>query len=194
MDKSAAQFFDLIDRLGNLVRVNLRAAGGQHGLQPVHLQALIYLAIANRYSNTPQALTEYLGLTKGTVSQSLLLLHRRGLIERQGDTDDKRLVRLALSESGAQLLKDIQLLPDWAQVIARIAPQRNKIALAVLKELLLALQFVAGNRSFGVCNTCQLNLHEGPRSYRCGLTGEKLSLPDTRMICREHQPRQKLRR
>jgi len=194
MDKSAAQFFDLIDRLGNLVRVNLRAAGGQHGLQPVHLQALIYLAIANRYSNTPQALTEYLGLTKGTVSQSLLLLHRRGLIERQGDTDDKRLVRLALSESGAQLLKDIQLLPDWAQVIARIAPQRNKIALAVLKELLHALQFAAGNRSFGVCNTCQLNLHEGPRSYRCGLTGEKLSLPDTRMICREHQPRQKLRR
>ena len=194
MDKSAAQFFELIDRLGNLVRVDLRAAGSQHSLQPVHLQALIYLAIANRYSNTPQALTEYLGLTKGTVSQSLLLLHRRGLIERQGDTDDKRLVRLALSESGAQLLKDIQLLPDWAQVIARIAPQRNKIALAVLKELLHALQFAAGNRSFGVCNTCQLNLHEGPRSYRCGLTGEKLSLPDTRMICREHQPRQKLRR
>ncbi|GBL46734.1 transcriptional regulator, MarR family [Sulfuriferula multivorans] len=194
MDKSAAQFFDLIDRLGNLVRVNLRAAGGQHGLQPVHLQALVYLAIANRYSNTPQALTEYLGLTKGTVSQSLLLLHRRGLIERQGDTDDKRLVRLALSESGAQLLKDIQLLPDWAQVITRIAPQRSKIALAVLKELLLALQLGAGNRSFGVCNTCQHNLHEGPRSYRCGLTEEKLSLHDTRMICREHQPRQKSRR
>jgi hypothetical protein len=59
MDKSAAQFFDLLDRLGNLVRVNLRATGNRYGLQPVHLQALIYLSIANRYSNTPQALTEY---------------------------------------------------------------------------------------------------------------------------------------
>lgn len=194
MDKSAAQFFELIDRLGNLVRVDLRAAGSQHSLQPVHLQALIYLAAANRYSNTPQALAEYLGLTKGTVSQSLLLLHRRGLIDRHGDASDKRLVRLALTESGAQLLKAIQLLPEWTQVVARIAPQRSKIVLAVLKELLLALQLNAGNRSFGVCNSCQLNLHEGPRSYRCGLTGEKLSLPDTRMICREHQPRQKIRR
>lgn len=194
MDKSAAQFFDLLDRLGNLVRVNLRATGNQYGLQPVHLQALIYLSIANRYSNTPQALTEYLGLTKGTVSQSLLLLHRRGLIERQADLGDKRLVRLMLTESGAQLLKEIQFVPEWTQVITRIAPQRNKIALAVLKELFLSLQLGAGNRSFGVCNTCQYNLHEGPRSYRCGLTEEKLSLPDTRMICREHQSRQKLRR
>ena len=32
---------------------------------------------ANRYSNTPQALADYLGLTKGTVSQTLLLLDRR---------------------------------------------------------------------------------------------------------------------
>ena len=99
------------------------------------------------------------------------------LIDRQGDASDKRLVRLALTECGMQLLKEIQLLPEWTQVVTRIAPQRNKIALAVLKELLLACNSSAGNRSFGVCNTCQLNLHEGPRSYRCGLTGEKLSLP-----------------
>lgn len=194
MDKNAAQFLDLADRIGNLVRVNLRRSGGQHGLQPVHLQALMYLAAANRYSNTPQALTDYLGLTKGTVSQSLLLLHGRGLIERQSDAADKRLVRLSLTEAGAQLLRAIQLLPEWTQATAHISPQRSKIALAVLRELLLALQLAAGNRSFGVCNSCRYNQHEGPRSYRCGLTGEKLSLADTRKICREHQPRQKTRR
>ena len=94
MDKNAAQFLELADRLGTLVRSNLRGVGGQNALQPVHLQALIYLAAANRYSNTPQALTDYLGLTKGTVSQSLLLLHARGLIERQVDSVDKRMVRL----------------------------------------------------------------------------------------------------
>ena len=61
------------------MRTELRKAGADEALQPVHLQALIYLARANRYSNTPQALAEYLGLTKGTVSQTLLLLDRQGL-------------------------------------------------------------------------------------------------------------------
>ena len=194
MDKNAAQFLELADRLGTLVRGNLRGVGGQSGLQPVHLQALIYLAAANRYSNTPQALTDYLGLTKGTVSQSLLLLHARGLIERQVDSVDKRMVRLALTDAGMQLLHDSPLLPEWTQAVAHIAPQRSKIALAVLRELLLTLQLSAGKRSFGVCNTCQHNLHEGPRSYRCGLTEEKLSTAETRQICREHLPKEKRRR
>ena len=38
---------------------------------------LFYLNQANRFSNTPQALTEYLGLTKGTVSQTVLVLESR---------------------------------------------------------------------------------------------------------------------
>src|SRR5260370_2204020 len=86
------------------MRTELRKSGGDEALQPVHLQALIYLSKANRYSNTPQALAEYLGLTKGTVSQTLLLLDRRGLIERFEDDIDPRVVRLPLSAAGEPLL------------------------------------------------------------------------------------------
>ena len=84
---------ELVERLGNLMRSELRKSGSEESLQPVHLQALIYLSKANRYSNTPQALADYLGLTKGTVSQTLLLLDRRGLIERFEDDIDRRVVR-----------------------------------------------------------------------------------------------------
>jgi DNA-binding MarR family transcriptional regulator len=91
---------ELVERLGNLMRTELRKSGSDESLQPVQLQALIYLSKANRYSNTPQALAEYLGLTKGTVSQTLLLLDRRGLIERFEDEIDRRVVRLRLSAAG----------------------------------------------------------------------------------------------
>src|SRR4029453_4211140 len=77
LDKNPLVLLELVERLGNLMRTELRKAGSDEALQPVHLQALVYLSKANRYSNTPQALADYLGLTKGTVSQTLLLLDRR---------------------------------------------------------------------------------------------------------------------
>src|SRR3982751_1145499 len=104
LDKNPLVLLELVERLGNLMRSELRKSGSDESLQPVHLQALVYLSKANRYSNTPQALADYLGLTKGTVSQTLLLLDRRGLIERFEDDIDRRVVRLRLSSAGQRLL------------------------------------------------------------------------------------------
>jgi DNA-binding MarR family transcriptional regulator len=180
--------FDLVERLGNLARSGLRAAGVAQGLQPVHLQALMYLDQANRYSNTPQALTEYLGLTKGTVSQSILILARKRLVTRQADQRDGRVVRLHLTERGRALLKEVSLASAWKEALQPASPARVSSAMVVLKQTLSGLQVQAGKRSFGVCATCRHNQRLGPRSYLCGLTQEKLSSPEARQICREHTP------
>src|SRR4030065_1806393 len=92
--------FARVERLSLLTRADLRQAGAAQGLQPVHLQVLFYLNQANRFSNTPQALTEYLGLTKGTVSQTVLVLARRRLISRYADPRDGRGVRRIPAEGG----------------------------------------------------------------------------------------------
>src|SRR3546814_12965729 len=86
---------DLLARTARLI------AGDGHsaGLKPVQWQALRYLAIANRFSRTPGALAAWLGQTKGTVSQTVGALERKGLVERTGDPDDRRLVRLSLTEA-----------------------------------------------------------------------------------------------
>jgi DNA-binding MarR family transcriptional regulator len=103
LKSQALTLFDLVERLSLLTRADLRQAGAAQGLQPVHLQVLFYLNQANRFSNTPQALTEYLGLTKGTVSQTVLVLARRKLLSRYADPRDGRVVRI-LAE-GTNLLK-----------------------------------------------------------------------------------------
>ncbi|MFY8063120.1 MAG: MarR family winged helix-turn-helix transcriptional regulator, partial [Usitatibacteraceae bacterium] len=113
MDKNPLVLLELVERLGNLMRAEARRAGSDEQLAPVHVEALVYLANANRYSNTPQVLSEYLGLTKGTISQSLLLLDRRGLIERYQDDIDRRVVRLRLSATGEQFLYDTQPQLAW---------------------------------------------------------------------------------
>src|SRR5688572_13397288 len=124
MDKSPFALLDLVERLGNLIRAEMRRMGSEHSLQVVHLQALVYLHRANRYSNTPQALAEFLQLTKGTVSQSLLLLDRRGLIERYEDEVDRRVVRLRLSPSGEQVVSEVQIGTQWQEATREISANR----------------------------------------------------------------------
>ncbi|MES2353244.1 MAG: MarR family transcriptional regulator [Pseudomonadota bacterium] len=189
MDKSPLVLLDLVERLGNLIRTELRRIGGEHGLQVVHLQALVYLYRANRYSNTPQALSEFLHLTKGTVSQSLMLLDRRGLIERYEDEVDRRVVRLRLSPVGEQLIVESQIGTQWQEATREISANRIRNSVSALRETLFVMQLDNGGRTFGVCHSCGYLQRESQRVFRCGLMGDRLSGPETRRICREHSPK-----
>lgn len=185
-DTSSQSLADLLGSLCRLMRAEQRACG-EGELQPVHLEALGYLARANRYSNTPQALTEYLGATKGTVSQSLLLLHRRGLIEREADLKDRRIVRLRLSAAGRKLVTGTARAGRWTAALNSISPRQQQDAQEALEALLRQLQLARGGRTFGLCHGCLHFRQEAQNRFRCNLTGEALTSADARKICREHE-------
>ena len=189
MDKNPLVLLELVERLGNLMRSELRKAGSEETLQPVHLQALLYITKANRYSNTPQALADYLGLTKGTVSQTLLVLDRRGLIERYQDDVDRRVVRLRLSGDGEQLLSDSQPTLAWQNATRNISPNRIRNAVSALREALVTLQEDNEGTPFGVCHNCSHCQKLSQRVYRCGQMGDRLSGPETRKICWVYEPK-----
>ncbi len=180
----AERTHELIERLANLLRAEARLADGG-ALQPVHLQALAYLARCNRYSDTPGALTEYLGLTKGTVSQTLNVLEREGLLERRGDPADRRRVRLRLTAAGRRVVREAAPPPLLRQAVAALGPEREGRLAADLEELLRALQRAHGGRPFGVCRTCRHFQGGAAGGGRCGLTDEPLSARDAKLLCRE---------
>ena len=177
---------ELVERLGLLLRGVLRERASVHGLQPVHVQVLDYLARCNRYSNTPAALTSYLQATKGTVSQSLQRLVERGLVSKLTDTADRRVVRLRLTPRGRRMLADCSATAAVADAARSLAPGRVTAAAGVLQDLLRALQQANGLASFGQCRTCRHLQTPSPGRFRCGLTGESLRAADTALICHEH--------
>jgi DNA-binding MarR family transcriptional regulator len=183
---SVDRLYALLERLGNLLRTEERAAGLPHGLQPVHLQALRYLQSCNRYSNTPAALTEYLGLTKGTVSQTLLLLEEKGLLRKEADAEDRRVVHLLLTDAGRKVLKEA-LPPDLFKRALAHVPGGDAALEDALTGLLRSLQAANAQRSFGACATCKHFQREGAGRFRCGLTQEPLSREDSLLLCREHE-------
>lgn len=99
-----------LERLGRL----LRQAGHAGGLVPAQWEVLRYLARANRLSRSPGAVARYLGTTKGTVSQSLLTLTKKGLVTRRTSAVDERQVLLDLTEAGRA-----KLASDPLQALAR---------------------------------------------------------------------------
>ncbi len=185
MTHDILRILDLAERLGNLAEARLKAAVAAHGLRTVHARILLYLARANRFSNTPLAVAEYLGLTKGTVSQSLILLENKGYLAKQADARDGRVVRLALTEAGLALARAVQ-----ANSIAQFTEAAQGLPdglLEALTDMLRRLQRAEGRRSFGVCRTCRHYLKEGHGHGRCGMTGEVLTARDGEKICREHE-------
>lgn len=174
----------LLNALSRAMQNEQRQAAVGAGLLPVQLAILGYLRDANRYSNTPQCLTEYLGLTKGTVSQSLKILEERGWVVRQADAADRRVVRLALSDTGREVLDSAA--DDAWQAAARHLPSSDQDSLrTLLTRLLASWQLERQGKTFGVCRTCR-HFRPGETSHQCGLTGEALSDADSAQICREH--------
>lgn len=180
----ADELHSLLVSISRALQCEQRRQAVAAGLPAVQWAILHYLRTANRYSNTPQALTEYLGLTKGTVSQSLKRVEERGWVKRVADAQDGRVVRLALSRSGAKQLGH-GVEAEWHAAVALLPAARREAAEAALRELLAGWQASRRGRSFGVCRSCA-HFQPGSREHRCGLTGEALSEEDSTRICREH--------
>jgi DNA-binding MarR family transcriptional regulator len=183
---------DHLERLCNLLRAQARAAGAGLGLQPVQLDALHYLALCNRYSDTPQAVTEYLGLTKGTVSQTLKVLVARALVDKMSDSNDRRVIHLRVTAAGQALLAQVAPAPLLRRAMVEIPDPEVDGLVEGLRGLLRAVQQANGLKTFGVCATCRFNQEaiaaQGQDAgRRCGLTGETLTDSDVARICREHE-------
>ena len=175
---------DLLTRFSRIVA----ADGYDRGLQPVQWQALMFLRSANRFSRTPKALTAWLGQTKGSVSQTIAALEKKGLVARRPDPDDHRVVRLELTDAGAGLVAGPP--PALAGQMLDHLPPADRDTLAGLVERMLRAELVrSGGRPFGLCRDCR-HFERGPRGaapHRCGLLGVALGEPDSALVCIEQE-------
>ncbi|MDF0729291.1 MarR family winged helix-turn-helix transcriptional regulator [Pseudomonas entomophila] len=178
--------FDLLERLSSLTRAWFRQHPLLAELQPIQLSALMYLARCNHYSNTPLGVTDYLGLTKGTVSQSLKALEAKGLVVKTQDAHDRRSVHLQLTDSARALL-DAVLPPDFLATGQARMGERGAQLQALLGDLLGEVQRGTDVPGFGLCASCRFHQRVDGLPF-CGLTRQALAPPDAALICREHQP------
>lgn len=175
----------LLERISRLISNNANV----EGLKPVQWEALRYLAKANRFSNTATALTRYLGLTKATVSQSLMALERKGLVRKKADGRDRRSIRLSLTTQGKRMLSNDSLRDTEAAI--RVLPEAARRQLGKGLGALLSARLAAQDGlPFGQCHNCRYFARNHPEGgpHRCQLAKEKLSETEADNICVEQSP------
>ena len=178
--------FDLLERLSSLTRIWFRQHPLLAELQPIQLSALMYLARCNHYSNTPLGVTDYLGLTKGTVSQSLKALEERQWIYKQPDARDKRIVHLKPTAEGKAIAQQLMAVQVLQQDMQQLGPEQEQQLSNGLQQLLTQIQQQQQRKSFGVCHSCRFHQQQDGRPF-CGLTRQPLPDSAITLICREHQ-------
>jgi MarR family transcriptional regulator, negative regulator of the multidrug operon emrRAB len=177
--------FDVIERMSALIRSEERKKCTELGIQSVHFQVLDYLSRCNKYSDTPAALSNFLGMTRGTVSQTLLLLEKKAYLKKTTDKQDRRVVHLSLLPEGEALLEKAKLTELHNRTLNLLSQHDLQHYEDALKTVLTAFQKSNKSYTFGLCKTCQYftSLEDG---YFCGLTKEPLSEEDSEKICQEH--------
>jgi DNA-binding MarR family transcriptional regulator len=175
-----------LERLTRLMR-----AGEHDGeLNPAQWEALRYISRANRFSNSPGGLTRFLGSTKGTVSQTIKALERKGLIGKSQRQNERRSVCLALTEKGTALLVN-DPLAAFSEIIDGLAGKTKRRLAKGLRDLLAAEITRQKQATFGVCSTCRYYREKGHESdlggpHACMKFEAALSNADAALICVEH--------
>ncbi|MGY6274148.1 MarR family winged helix-turn-helix transcriptional regulator [Methylomonas sp. MgM2] len=181
------ELYDLFDNLAALIRAEERKKCVELGLQPIHLQILNYLFRANDYNNTPGATASYLGITRGPASQSLIVLEKKGLVEKVADPEDRRLVHLRLLPKGIEFLKRARPVNLFKSInsLWKKETMSNVTPKDFFRKTLIELQKANASQAFGTCKNCQSfsGVQDG---FYCRLIREPLSQEDSEKICQDY--------
>jgi DNA-binding MarR family transcriptional regulator len=183
---SISRIAALVDRLCRMTR------GLQHarGIKPAQWSALRYLAHANDHSRSPGALADFLGSTRGTVSQTLIALERKHLIAREPSPSDRRSTNLTLTPAGWALIAE-DPLSRLEGALAKLPPSTRDALADGLSALSAELHRNNGFRRFGECGPCryfQRGDGSGDDPHFCLSRGDRVGVVDTNLLCREFEP------
>ena len=171
----------LIERVGRLARAREAVT-----LPPAQWEALRFIARANSFSRQPSAVAAWLATTRGTASQTLMALERKGLIRKARHPSDGRITCLEATLAGQMLLEE-DPMHKLVEAIARLPP----LHAAALSQ---SLAHIAGDLApdgakpvFAGCAGCR-HLETGSTARRCRNFAADLSGEEAALACVAHSP------
>ncbi len=167
-----------------------RIASGEgfvEGLTAAQWAVLRYFAHANRFSRTPSAFAAFHGTTRGTASQTIKSLETLGYLTRIRSEDDRRSVRLVLTDKARGILAN-DPFESLVRAADSLPPSVQGHFDYALQRMLGQVTQERGKPPFGTCTSCQhLESNgcskEAQACYSCGYTSETLLLEELDGVC-----------
>ncbi len=181
VDSRARQGQELVDLALQVSRF-VHGAATRTGLTPAQWMALRYLARANRFSRSVSAFADFHGTTRGTASQTIKSLVRRGYLRCARSERDGRSVRFDLTPAARRLLAR-----DPVEAVAGIAAEQPRglqgEALEALRGLVARLALSRHQPVAGCCRLCGHLVTAGDGTAECRLLCEPLAVSELEETC-----------
>ena len=107
------------------------------GLSMREIHVLLFLA-NHPGQDTAREVTELRGLAKSQVSQAVEVLTGLGILRRQADGVDRRIIHLAITEEGIPLAREAQAIQAACgrRLLAGLSEQERAVFLGLLERVL----------------------------------------------------------
>ncbi|WP_166418770.1 MarR family winged helix-turn-helix transcriptional regulator [Cochlodiniinecator piscidefendens] len=171
---------DLITRLA---RIEAGASWGDD-LNPAQRMTLEYLNNANRFSRSPSHAAAYLGTTRGTITQTLKSLARKGYVAEERSESDKRSISYSLTNTGQKIVNQQGILE---RAIEKTPSMLRAEIDAGLRDILSQALQLNGQKAFGICKYCR-HFETTTADGYCGLLSLALTPTEALQICHEQEP------
>jgi DNA-binding MarR family transcriptional regulator len=184
-----AKLAGALDRAGHALDAELRRRARAEGLTAMQARVILRLAGDPVERRRVGALAAEFDLRQPTVSDAVSTLERKGLVRRQRDRDDARVVGLELTAPGRRLAAAVD---NWdgrvTAALGRLERERKEAVLPALLELLADLNTQRVIAEARMCTTCRFfDRRRGSPAY-CKLLEIELEAADLRLDCPEHEP------
>ena len=181
-----------LSRLGQALRLGALDSAGSARLSPLQGEILRHLAL-NPPSRRQGDLVTALASTAPTVSDAVRTLEAKGLVERNRDLSDTRVVNLTLTATGNAEAARLAVTPAPLRA-ALDALTRDDVA-AMLRGTATMIRVLQQHQAIPVsrtCVTCRFYRPANPPSpelpHHCLFVGADFADAELRFECPEHEP------
>jgi DNA-binding MarR family transcriptional regulator len=176
---------DLVAELLVHVGRAARSEDGRSDLTAAQWTCLRFFARANASTRTPSAFASFQATTRGTASQIIRSLERRGLLARRRAPQDGRSVRFELTEAGRAMLAH-DPLGQLIGVIDGLDDADRARLVETLSRLAVALSHRREAPAFGTCRDCR-HFAPGAGTGYCACLAAELATGELDKLCASYR-------
>jgi DNA-binding MarR family transcriptional regulator len=185
-----------LERLSEAFRVLLWRAGKEHTISPIAVQILTFLRYHAPEQCTVGFMAQEFNMTKQTVSEAVVTLDAKGLVEKLASPIDARSITLRLTDAGMELSGKVgNFAEPLEKAVTMLDLSEQGTLLGGLLSLIRTLNTDGVVTTQRMCFTCRFyaESHAGHERY-CQLLKQPLSVISSpeqttpiRLDCAEHQ-------
>jgi DNA-binding MarR family transcriptional regulator len=176
-------------KLGLAVKHHERQAALEAGLSPTQAQILILLAAKD--TTSPSDLSDSLGVSLPTVSDSVSALVAKRFVKRRPSPSHHKATILTLTRAGRVEARRAMRWPEFlATAIGTLSDTQQENLLTILVRVLGTLQADGQIPMQRMCVTCTFfrpNVHTGARPHHCAFVDAPMGPTHLRLVCDEHE-------